>query len=344
VTAESAESAEAALRAAVLASPLDLGPRLAYADWLCEHHDPRGDFIRVQCALAGTRDPQIRKGLRTREANLRKANERAWTMDLRKVATAWDFHLGLLGQLGGTAKKLQPALPGILAREPVRSLTLLGVPGPKGVQDLLASGLLRRIARLKLTGSYYNPNAPLGDEGVKVLVTSPDVSGMDALVLTRVGMTARGAKDLAGASALRGLKVLAVGGNALGDDGVKALADPESVLRVQTLYLTETGLTSAGLATLCRSELMKGLGILTLTRTKVDDVGIKALAEAPEAAGLRHLELSGTGLSLRGAKALAASNYLSDLARLDVHGIPSLKGKGIALLKERFPRALRAGR
>jgi uncharacterized protein (TIGR02996 family) len=38
---------------AILASPTDNGPRLIYADWLDEHGDPRGEFIRVQCTLEG---------------------------------------------------------------------------------------------------------------------------------------------------------------------------------------------------------------------------------------------------------------------------------------------------
>ncbi|MBI5514263.1 MAG: TIGR02996 domain-containing protein [Deltaproteobacteria bacterium] len=333
----SEETTEASLRAAILAAPEDLGPRLALADWLCDRKDPLGDFLRVQCALAGVKDPQSRKGLRLREANLRNANERAWTAPLRKFTTERAFHLGLLGHVGGTTKKLLPELPGIFAKEPVRSLTLLGVAGAKGVQELLATGLVRRLKRLKLTG-------PIGDEGVRALVSSDEVSGLESLVLTRVGMTAKGAALLASARTLRGLKVLALGGNALGDDGVRALTDAKSALQVQTLYLTDTGLTNAGLQALCRSELMKGLGLLTLTRTKVDDAGVEALAEAPEASGLRHLELSGTGLTLRGARALAASKYLSDLARLDIHGTPALRGKGLALLKERFPRALRASR
>ena len=36
----------------VLDHPADDAPRLAYADWLDGQGDPRGEFIRVQCALA----------------------------------------------------------------------------------------------------------------------------------------------------------------------------------------------------------------------------------------------------------------------------------------------------
>jgi len=38
--------------AAIIANPADDAPRLVYADWLEEHDDPRGEFIRVQVELA----------------------------------------------------------------------------------------------------------------------------------------------------------------------------------------------------------------------------------------------------------------------------------------------------
>jgi uncharacterized protein (TIGR02996 family) len=43
--------ADAFIRA-IIAEPDDDVPRLVYADWLDERGDPRGEFIRVQCALA----------------------------------------------------------------------------------------------------------------------------------------------------------------------------------------------------------------------------------------------------------------------------------------------------
>ena len=43
---------EAALLDRVCADPDDDGPRLVFADWLDERNDPRGEFIRVQVALA----------------------------------------------------------------------------------------------------------------------------------------------------------------------------------------------------------------------------------------------------------------------------------------------------
>ncbi len=47
---------------AIIERPDDDAPRLIYADWLDERGDPRGEFIRVQCALAGTSECDSRRG------------------------------------------------------------------------------------------------------------------------------------------------------------------------------------------------------------------------------------------------------------------------------------------
>ena len=38
---------------AIIEDPDHDAPRLLYADWLEERGDPRGEFIRVQCAWGG---------------------------------------------------------------------------------------------------------------------------------------------------------------------------------------------------------------------------------------------------------------------------------------------------
>ena len=62
---------KAAFLDAICDDPEDDAPRLLFADWLAERGDPRGEFIRVQCALAGldTDDPG-REALKRQEADL----------------------------------------------------------------------------------------------------------------------------------------------------------------------------------------------------------------------------------------------------------------------------------
>src|SRR5262245_55829511 len=64
------------LLAAVHESPEDDAPRRVYADWLTDHGDPRGEFIAVQCELAGLTDADPRwPELKARERDLLEAHE-----------------------------------------------------------------------------------------------------------------------------------------------------------------------------------------------------------------------------------------------------------------------------
>jgi uncharacterized protein (TIGR02996 family) len=72
-------AARQALEAALAADPDDLGAHMAYADWLTEHGDSRGEFIQVQLALEDPRRlARERERLKRREQELRAAHEREW--------------------------------------------------------------------------------------------------------------------------------------------------------------------------------------------------------------------------------------------------------------------------
>jgi uncharacterized protein (TIGR02996 family) len=61
------------LLAAIKESPADDAPRLVYADWLEEHGEPRGEFLRLQCAPARLeRGDPARAPLAERERQLQK--------------------------------------------------------------------------------------------------------------------------------------------------------------------------------------------------------------------------------------------------------------------------------
>jgi len=64
----------------IIDDPDDNSVRLVYADWLEEHGDPRGEFLRLQCALdeelpAGD---QVRSGREARQQELRGAIDKEW--------------------------------------------------------------------------------------------------------------------------------------------------------------------------------------------------------------------------------------------------------------------------
>jgi uncharacterized protein (TIGR02996 family) len=75
-----------ALEGALFANPMDLASHMAYADYLAEQGDPRGEFIQVQLALEDEGKPaQERKRLQQREQELLAAHEREWLGGLAPV-------------------------------------------------------------------------------------------------------------------------------------------------------------------------------------------------------------------------------------------------------------------
>ncbi len=70
------------LERAILEDPDDLAGHAAYADWLTEQGDPRGEFIHVQLALEDpSRSADERKALKKREAELLDKHGAQWRGD-----------------------------------------------------------------------------------------------------------------------------------------------------------------------------------------------------------------------------------------------------------------------
>jgi uncharacterized protein (TIGR02996 family) len=82
---------------AILDNPDDDAPRLIYADWIEEHGDPRGEFMRIQCQLAAmsAEDPRRRR-LERHEHDLLACHQDRWLGELRPLLSAWTFHRGFL--------------------------------------------------------------------------------------------------------------------------------------------------------------------------------------------------------------------------------------------------------
>jgi uncharacterized protein (TIGR02996 family) len=73
---------------AILASPEDASPCLVYADWLEERGDPRGEYLRLLCALDGRSETdrqatKMRKRLRILEGNIDRRWRALFSVDLR---------------------------------------------------------------------------------------------------------------------------------------------------------------------------------------------------------------------------------------------------------------------
>jgi uncharacterized protein (TIGR02996 family) len=70
----------------IVAHPDDTSLRLIYADWLEEQGDPRGEFLRIEAALAEMSDEDERRAaLQTRLRELREAISPGWLARLDRV-------------------------------------------------------------------------------------------------------------------------------------------------------------------------------------------------------------------------------------------------------------------
>jgi uncharacterized protein (TIGR02996 family) len=130
---------------AVLAAPEDDALRLVYADWLDERGDPRGEYLRCQCARAALRpaDPKHAALLR-REEELRQQYP-AVILPWQRRLTVGRI-LNLLGRTGGDAggaegvsERGSPYTPKpcLTERELTAWEAAYGVPLPEGYRLFL---------------------------------------------------------------------------------------------------------------------------------------------------------------------------------------------------------------
>ncbi len=81
-TPQTASSDAESLEKAIRANPHDVAAISAYADYLMEQNDPRGEFMQVQIALENdSLSKDERKKLQTREKALLKKHEKEWVGD-----------------------------------------------------------------------------------------------------------------------------------------------------------------------------------------------------------------------------------------------------------------------
>jgi uncharacterized protein (TIGR02996 family) len=80
---------------AIWESPDDDVPRLVYADWLEEQGNPRGQFMRIQCALArGDLEEDRRRQLERQEQELLAVHGQEWLGPTCSPRLFWRFRRG----------------------------------------------------------------------------------------------------------------------------------------------------------------------------------------------------------------------------------------------------------
>jgi uncharacterized protein (TIGR02996 family) len=178
-----------AFERAILDQPDDRAAYGAYADWLQEQGDPRGEFMAVQLALEDeARSKKERNALRKRESELLAAHEREWLGELAPLVLDAEpiyrdirrmehrFARGWLAHL--LCRALTVAEARVFARTPqARLLASLAVEGPE--VEALAGTQREHIS------SYFEPGPdipadvdPYNGPALLALAHAPHLAGV----------------------------------------------------------------------------------------------------------------------------------------------------------------------
>ena len=324
----------------ILANPDEDVYRLVYADWLEEHGQAeRGEFIRVQCALARMEgDDPRRFGLARREHELLSKHGAAVAVDLPETTRKHlqsQMRRGFIEEVRTTATYFIKCANGLLSRTPLRvaelgsidAARLAAFPGLSrlsglGVSNVVASGLETLVASPHLTGlnelRVYWPYDSTVDRFLELLKAPACAKLTDLTVCGLPGTDVVG--QLAAAPACAALTAFSYAGEFVASD-VRALAESRNVARLTTLKLFNHYQAGVGiLPALAGSLHLTGLTSLTIDAGPIPEADVEALAATPYLRNLTDLSLGWAELTPSGWEKLLRSPNLPRLTRLHVHG------------------------
>ncbi len=353
--------------------PGDDTPRLIFADWLEEHGDPRGEFVRLQCELARL-PPKSASAVRLeqRASDLLRANRETWLGPLEQGRMP-DFHLGnfLTCQRGliqvtfnllHFRRETWPALAQWVGFEQTAwveaALSCLQVSSDN-LLFMMQSPLLAILGELCLkyasSGQAVNParclascpqlqtllvlqlvDYQIADADLVELARSPYLHHLKKLDLLDNSIHGQGLMSL---KEFAELEYLQLSRNQLADAGLVALS-AVSFKKLSHLKLDFNRIGDRGISALANSPALRTLETLTANGNLIGSDGASALAASSELSKLRYLDLSNNRIGAKGAVALASSQQLGRLQQLDVSG-NSIPAARTELLQQRFGAALR---
>jgi uncharacterized protein (TIGR02996 family) len=323
--------------------PDDDGPRLIFADWLDERGDPRGEFIRVQCALARLPDGDARRSnLELAEHQLLESHQAAWTAPLAGLASDWTYRRGFIDSLSVTAVAFLERGGEIFRLGPVRRIRF--VDSGHCFVKLVESPFLGKVREIDLCGSFLGNNGvsllsrakqlsrlellhlgfnDLSDPALKALADMPHLANLSELYLDdnrQIGPP--GLRAIADSPYLGNLRRLDLGGNNLTETALKVLINGDALKKLDALTLAGNQIGDGGAESLARSELLDRMiarnSVLDLSRNNIGPLGARALAESPRLEPLFALKLDINVLGDQGLTSLAQSPYLRNLRRLEL--------------------------
>ncbi len=236
---------EEAFLQAIREAPDDDAPRLLYADWLEERGDPRGEFIRVQCARAclPARDPRDRP-LRGRAWELLEANWDAWVRPLRDLVGLNYSRRGESWLGGGRVEAIREAAD----RFPRGFVSDLTIDADAFLAGAGLSSPLLALRSVRLWAAGARPY---------VLAESPHLAHVESL------------------------SAIDIFSDPFNDKCARALAASPHVARLRELYLRMNNVSDAGAEALARAPWLGRLRLLDLARNGLSVAGAAALASSP---------------------------------------------------------------
>lgn len=341
---------DAAFLANILAHPDDEGPRLIYADYLDDLGDPRGSFIRVQCALErlDPTDPR-RDEFFLQEQHLLARHREEWLAPLRGLGTGFEFRRGFVEEAKIESRVLLNRGEVLFAKTPIRHLQLLDLGSL--LQRVMSSPLLARVSVLNFYAQHLGEplvaelaSSPhlgqlrglnlcrnrLGDKGVETLLGSTNWQHLTRLDLRENTVTDRGAMALAESPRLPALKQLILGRNELRPEGFTALLGG---MRLESLDLWNNRLGDYAAAYRPPARLVGTLRELVLCHNGLTPASLELLTAACDLPELRRLDLGWNHLANRGVEILTESSWLRSLRSLTLRD-NQIGGEGVRALAQ----------
>jgi uncharacterized protein (TIGR02996 family) len=247
----------------LVADPDDLATHMAYADYLTEQGDPRGELIQIQLELERLpRTSGRRTGLRKRTLELITAHGRAWLGELAPYlleqshtqAVPFQLHRGWLDTL--YLENLTVNLARTVALAPqVRLLSQLDIDRVTREGRGLLAGDGDMLAYHGLLAGDGDMPAHHDLPSVFVLFASPNLSNLRKLQIRVQHLRPEGIRAIVDSPHLSRLTHLSLHDSLLGPDGVEAVVESGILGRLKVLDLRECLLGDASARVLANADL-----------------------------------------------------------------------------------------
>jgi uncharacterized protein (TIGR02996 family) len=309
--------------------PEDDAPLLVLADWLEEHGDERGEFVRLQVGAWSDAE---------REAELLARNRMSWLGFLAEKGIRTEFQRGLVRVSGPVRKLLSKRLARLPTSEPAAWASHLKLYDftADTLGKLASSPHWTCLAQLDLSRSCYWADQTISPDRVGVamgdwseLSGAAVLAGLAELDLSCLDIGASGAAALVSAHDWKRLRRLDVSMNNLGDEGARGLAACRSLTGLVELNLSQNRIRADGFAALAGWRGLETVSFLCLSGNYPGAEGMAALATSPFLGNVTRLRLYGNDHPFRepfgpawiaaaGAEALTGATGLRRLANLNL--------------------------